>query len=671
MTRRLITAALPYANGPIHIGHLVEYVQADIQARFMRSMGHEVLYVCADDTHGTPIEISAMKQGITPDELVARTWEQHHADFRAFGMSFDVYYTTNSPENRALAGHIYEALKQRGVITRRATEQMYSESLGRFLNDRMIKGTCPFCGAADQYGDVCESCGKTYKPTDLLNPYDAITGETPVLRTTENIYVRLTDFVDLLRAWSADAIPQDGVRNFIETWFTTGLEDWCISRDAPYFGFEIPGEPGKFFYVWLDAPVGYIASTSRWCQDNGQTWEQWWGPDADTHITHVIGKDIVYFHTLFWPAMLHAAGLKMPDHIQVHGMLTLNNEKMSKSRGTLIKARTWLDHLDPEYLRFYYAAKLGDDITDFDLNLNDFHMKVNAELINNLVNLTNRVLKFLESRFAGDPGPLDVDHPLVATVQESVARIQAEYAAWNYRAAVRAITELGSVINTFFQDQAPWALIKDDPEAAHRVCALALHGATAIMAALAPITPELVARFSQCVGVERIGWQHAGTAWRPASVHAQLRLLDRIDPQHVQNILEQSMSEATPTPPATPPHAIEADDFKPEVTYDDFAKLDLRVGVVEEVERVPKADKLLRLTVHCGKRINIFAGVAKAYEDPAVLLGKRVLVLANLQPRKMRFGLSEGMLLAVAGPNDEGLELVNLPPTALGGWSVS
>lgn len=672
MTRHLLTAALPYANGPIHIGHLVEYLQADIYARFMRSIGEDLIYVCADDTHGTPIEISAIKRGITPDELVAQSHEANTRDFERFNLSFDVYYTTNSPENREQAEAVYAKLKQGGHVLRKTTSQMYSETAGRFLADRFVKGTCPKCGAHDQYGDGCEVCGTTYKPTDLIDPYDAISGGRPVERETENIYVRLADFADFLEQWVREGVPQEPVRNFIGTWLEGGLEDWCISRDAPYFGFEIPGEPNKFFYVWLDAPIGYIASTRKYCEERSRDFmADYWSVEADAEVTHVIGKDIVYFHTLFWPAMLHAAGLKTPKRVQVHGMLTLNGEKMSKSRGTLIKASTYLDHLDPEYLRFYYATKLSSGIDDFDLNLEDLSTKVNAELVNNVVNYTNRVVKFLESRFDGDPGTFDHDEALVAEIATTVEAVKAAYAEWNNRTAMRLIGELGGKVNTFFQESAPWAVFKEDPERAHAICALGLHAATALMASLIPVTPSLCARFAEAIGVDELGWSHASADWRPEKVSAPARFLERVDPDKVTAMFEQSVEEAKALAAGSRDDVIAVDGFADEITFDDFAKLDLRVGVVDSAEFVKGAKKLLEIKVNCGKPITVFAGVRSAYDDPSVLVGKRVIVVANLKPRKMRFGVSEGMLLAASGPDDEGLQLAILDDGLKGGWQVS
>jgi len=674
MTRHLITAALPYANGPIHIGHLVEYVQTDIMVRHLRQEGETVLFVCADDTHGTPIELNARKQGITPEELVARSYEQHAADFAAFHVSFDEFYTTNSPENEALAGRIWCALRDGGFVERRTSQQFYSENLGRFLPDRMVRGTCPKCGATDQYGDACEVCRSTYEPTDLIDPVDAIEGGTPVLRDTEQLYVRLADFVETIEGWMPDGIGQEAVRNFVKAWIEKGLEPWCVSRDAPYFGFEIPGEPGKFFYVWMDAPVGYIAATQKWCDDHGESLDDWWGPDADTRVTHVIGKDIVYFHTLFWPAMLHAAGFRKPSDVHVHGFLTVEGAKMSKSRGTFVRASTWREHVDADYLRFYYAAKLSDGIDDIDLNLQDFVDRVNADLVNNAVNLCSRVTKFIERRFDGQLAPIDPDHELCGTIAEGLQASRDAFGRWDYRGAIRAIAETGDAVNRFFQDQEPWKVIKDDPEAAKVICSYAFHGAVALMTALQPVVPATVGRFSAALGLDALTWDHAKATWQPASVQGPEMLLERLDLKKVEAIIEAEKAAAEEAAlaltAASADDVVEVGTFKDVIEFGDFSKIDLRVGVVEDAKEVEGAKKLLQLTVHCGRRINIFAGVRSAYPDPSVLVGKRVIVVANLAPRKMRFGVSEGMLLATSAEDGEGLQLAILDDATKGGWTV-
>lgn len=666
--RILLTSALPYANGSIHLGHLVEYLQTDFFARFHRMIGTDIVYVCADDTHGTAIELKAAAREITPQTLIDEVWESHTADFRAFGIQFDEYYTTHSPENEALAGMIYQRLDEAGHVTRRTTQQFYSEAMGRFLSDRMVKGRCPNaeCGAEDQYGDVCEVCGKTYEPTDLIEPFDVHTGQPPVLRDTENLYVTLREFADFLREWSQEGIAQPAVRNFVAEWLDGGLEDWCISRAAPYFGFPIPGETDKYFYVWLDAPVGYIASTKHYADARGLDWLDWWAADSDAEVIHVIGKDIIYFHTLFWPAMLKAAGLKTPSRVQVHGMLTVNGRKMSKSRGTFIQASTYLEHLDPEYLRFYYASKLSNGVDDLDLSFEDFVNRVNADLLNKIVNLASRTVKFITKFFDGEVAAFDpAEFPVVDAVQQHLDRAKDAYEGWEFRDAVREIVDASVALNEFYQGAEPWALRKSDEARARQVCAAALHGTTAIMHALAPVTPKLVQRYAACLGLDGLTREHSAADWRPAKVVApEEHLLTRVEAKDIEALVEASVVDETPE------YALDVSDFGDEISFDDFAKIDLRVGVVEAASTVEKADKLLQLTVHCGKRINVFAGVRSAYPDPSALVGRRVIVVANLKPRKMRFGLSEGMLLAMSGPDDDGLQLVNPDASAKGGWTV-
>lgn len=667
MPKYLLTSALPYANGSIHLGHLVEHTQTDIYARFLRSLGEDVLYVCADDTHGTGTELNARKEGIAPEQLVERCYKEHVKDFSEFHMSFDFYYTTNSPENRELAEFIYRNLGDGGHVVRKKSMQMYSENLGRFLPDRWVKGTCPKCKAPDQYGDVCEVCRTTYEPTDLIDPMDAIEGKTPVVKETEQLYVRLSHFTDFLKQWLKHGTNQSAIQNYVSTWLEEGLDDWCISRDAPYFGFEIPGEPGKYFYVWLDAPVGYIASTKRYCDLNDLDWLSYWGDDADCRLIHVIGKDIVYFHTLFWPAMLQAAGFKTPDHVHVHGFLTVNGAKMSKSRGTFIKASTYLAHLDPDYLRFYFAAKQSASVDDIDLNFEDFVARVNADLVNNVVNLCNRVGKFIASRFDGQVGQFDpATTPLSKDISTGLEEAREAFLRWDYSQALRHIAEVGDRVNTFIQSSEPWKVIKEEPERASEICAIGLHGAIALMAALAPVTPGLADRFAQSIGLEHLTWEHTSPSFLPERIDPPKTLLDRIDEKALEAMVQQSKQETQPART----DVVEVETFKPEITFDDFSKLDLRVGVVEEATLVDGADKLLKLSVHCGRPVQVFAGIRESYPDPSVLVGKRVVIVANLKPRKMRFGTSEGMLLAASADDGEGLMVVHPDEAALGGWSI-
>jgi len=542
-TKYLLTAALPYANGSIHLGHLLEHVQADIYVRALRARGDDAIFLCADDTHGTPIELNARQQGITPEALIERSYEEHARDFVDFSVDFDLYYTTNSPENQALAELIFERLRDGGHIERKTTLQFYSENLGRFLPDRMVRGTCPRCGATEQYGDACEVCRSTYDPSELIDPIDAIEGATPVLRESEQLYVRLADFTDVLTEWASHGIHQEGVQNFVSSWMDRGLDSWCISRDAPYFGFPIPGEPGKYFYVWLDAPVGYISTTQKYLAERGEDWRTYWAPDADAYIIHIIGKDIVYFHTLFWPAMLHAASLKKPDRVQVHGFLTVNGTKMSKSRGTFIRARTYLDHLDPDYLRFYYASRLGPGMDDLDLSVSDFVARVNSDLINNPVNLCSRVTKLLTKRFEGKPVPFDpADFPVCAQVAERLADVVPSLIAWDYRAAIRAIAEAGDIANLYLQEAAPWKVVNDDADAAQRICSVGLHLSVLLMHALHPIVPRTSARFAAALGLDVLTDAHCSPSWQPEEV-AAATLLARLDVSTFEAIIEASRAE--------------------------------------------------------------------------------------------------------------------------------
>ena len=670
MARHLLTAALPYANGSIHIGHVVEYVLADIRARFLRLMGEDVLFVCADDTHGTPIEMNARKQGITPEELVGRSWHEHVADMNTFEVSFDEFYTTNSPENQEFANTIYLALRDQGLTHKKVSRQFYSQSLGRFLPDRMVKGTCPVCGAADQYGDACEVCKSTYEPEQLINPVDAIEGGTPELRDTEQIYVRLPELREFLQDWVIRGIPQDSVRNFVQAWLDGGLNDWCISREAPYFGFEIPGEPGKYFYVWLDAPIGYMAATRHWCDRNGVDWRSYWGPDSDAVITHVIGKDIVYFHTLFWPAMLHTAGFRVPDEVRAHGFLTVDGAKMSKSRGTFIKASTAARHVDPEHLRFYFAGKISNGIEDLDLNFEDFVSRVNSDLVNNIVNLCSRVTKMIDKRFGGEVVAFDPhDFELCGQIDLGMSAARGMYQQWDFRGAVRRLAEVGDAVNLFLQESEPWRLVETDRARALTLLSVALHGATAIMTALSPVTPRIARTYAACIGVEKLEWTHTSPRFVPTRVQAPDVFISRIDPDSIKAMIEETRAENTPPTPARM-DIVEVQEFKPVIEFDDFARVDLRVGVVLSAEAVEGADKLLKLQVHCGKSITVFAGIRKAYPDPSVLVGRHVLVVANLKPRKMKFGTSEGMLLATSAEDDTGLQLAIVSDETRGGWTV-
>jgi len=675
--RVLVTAALPYANGSIHIGHLVEYVMTDIYVRSLRLAGKEAFWICADDTHGTPIELNARKAGVTPEEFVARFATEHGEDFSAFEVDFDHFGSTNSETNRTWVHEIYGKLKDGGHVSKRVIEQLYDEQADRFLPDRFVKGTCPKCDTPDQYGDACESCGSTYGPTDLKDPVSAISGTKPVLKETEHLYVKLANFAEMLTGWTtAEGHLQNETSKFCQTWLDGGLEDWCISRDAPYFGFEVPDQPGKFFYVWIDAPVGYISSTDEYGKKIGkpeladQIWRQ-----GDADIVHIIGKDIVYFHTLFWPAMLEAAGLNKPSRVQVHGMLTVDGVKMSKSRGTFVNAKTFREHLSPSYLRYYYGAKLGPRIDDIDLALDELVNRVNAELVNTLANLVARGVPFLATKLDGNYGVLpegaEAHKELIAS---KVAEAKAAYAAFDPAGAIRAAVEIANLGNKLFQDGQPWKAIKDDPEGTKNLITLCLNIARAAWVVASPAVPSLAEKVYGMLGLEG-----APKSFDEAlafdlierKVGEPGRIIDRITRKQVDKIINASKQGGDAKKPEAKAKKKEAPPAPPkEIGIEDFLKVDLRVGLIKEASHVEGAKKLLRLTVDVGeeKPRNIFAGIRSAYE-PEQLVGRRVVVVANLAPRKMKFGVSEGMCLA-AGPGGKDIWLLDVPEGAPPGAEV-
>ncbi len=665
--RTIVTAALPYANGSIHIGHLVEYTMTDVYVRALRLSGEDAYYICADDTHGTPIELNARKAGVTPEAFVARFAEEHVRDLEAFGIEFASFYSTNAPENKKWAEEIYGKLKDGGYVEKRTLKQLYDEEAKRFLPDRFVKGTCPNCKTPDQYGDVCESCKKTYDPTELIDPYSVITKTTPVLKDSEHLFVSLAKFEDFLRTWSStEGRLQPDVKKFIDTWLEGGLADWCISRDAPYFGFEIPGEPGKYFYVWLDAPVGYISSTENWAKNSGQpaAVDEVWR-EKKGRVVHVIGKDIIYFHTLFWPAMLQAAGLKTPDQVHVHGMLMVDGVKMSKSRGTFINAATYLEHLDAIYLRYYFASKIGASTDDIDLNLEEFVNRVNAELVNTLANLVSRGASFLVNKLGGNYGKLPADAgPHVEEVKRLLGEAEAAYKAFDLARGVRAGVEIAVLGNKLFQDGAPWKLIKEDEAKTLELVTLCLNIARAATVAVAPAVPMFADKVYGVLGLEGAPKSFAeGASFDLVERAAGTpeRLVDRIDLKTVNKIVEASKVEEAPKGPVLR-EGVEP--IAEQITIDDFMKIDLRVGLVQNAEHVEGAKKLLRLTIDVGedRPRNVFAGIREAYE-PEELIGKKVAVVANLAPRKMKFGMSEGMVIA-AGPGKKEIWVLNVPDDA-------
>lgn len=646
MSCMLVTSALPYANGDIHIGHLVEYIMTDIFVRAMRLAGEDAIYMCASDSHGTPIEVNARKKGMTPEEMVAEYNRRHFEDFTAFQIHFDRYYTTHSEETRVHAERIFARLQQAGFIYKKDVEQYYCEHDGRFLPDRFVKGMCPRCGAPDQYGDSCEKCGATYEPTDLKDPFCVLCHELPQRCSSTHYFVDLEKARPAIAQW----VAQDGhlhpeMRTWLEANFLKNeLRPWDISRDAPYFGFRIPGESEKYFYVWMDAPVGYIGTTQKYCEEVGRDFAKYWEHGAACRIVHVIGKDITYFHTLFWPAMLYYGGYNLPSRVQIHGFLTVNGEKMSKSRGTSVTARTYLQHLDPQYLRFYYASKLGPGPDDLDLNLEEFVLRVNAELVNKVANLASRSISLLSKRLEGRTGVLD-EHAreMCEDARAKVPIIIELYRTFEFAKAVREICALAEAANKYLQDAEPFKLVASDPEHARAILSTALAFVKSLAILLGPVLPLMKERVEAMFGAI-VPWTFADATFdlAPQTVGAFERLIDRVDAVAVQAMVEETRAQFAPEP--TP--AEKVPEWKPIVEIDDFGKLDLRVATVLHANKVEGSDKLIRVEVDLGReKRTIFAGLAQ-HVDCASLVGRQVVVLANLKPRKMRFGISEGMILA-------------------------
>ena len=671
----LVTSALPYANGSIHLGHLVEYVQTDIWVRFQKMRGHDCRYLCADDTHGTAIMLRAEKEGITPETLIQRVWEEHTRDFAGFHIGFDHYYSTHSDENRALASKIYLALKDAGLIEIKTIAQLYDPVKNLFLPDRFIKGECPKCGAADQYGDNCEVCGATYSPTELKNPVSAVSGATPVHKDSEHHFFKLGDCEAFLREWTRSGALQDEAANKMQEWFASGLSNWDISRDAPYFGFEIPGAPGKYFYVWLDAPVGYMASFAKYAADNGLDFDAWWGQDAKTELVHFIGKDILYFHALFWPAMLKYSGHRLPTAVYAHGFLTVNGQKMSKSRGTFITAQSYLDTgLNPEWLRYYFAAKLSDDMSDIDLNLEDFAARVNSDLVGKFVNIASRSAGFITKRFDGRLAACPAN-PAIQALQDKAAEIAGYFDGREYSKAVREIMALADIANQYVNDEKPWEIARQAGQEArlHEVCTVALNLFRLLALYLKPVLPKLTEAVESFLNIPPLAWGDsanllpAGHAIQPYS-----HLMTRVDMKQIEALVEAN-KQSLETPPAPARHAeaqvhqenkavTEENAF---INIDDFGKIDLRIARIANAEQVEGADKLLKLTLDLGPlgTRQVFAGIKSAYA-PEALVGRLTVMVANLAPRKMKFGMSEGMVLAASDPEGQTAGLFILSPDA-------
>jgi len=663
--RILVTSALPYANGPLHLGHMLEQVQTDIWVRFQRSRGHECYYICADDAHGTAIMLTAEKLGITPEDQIDRVRLEHEGDSAAFGISFDNFYSTHSEETRRWSETIYERLKEAGFISARDITQAFDPEKGLFLADRFIKGTCPNCRTPDQYGDNCEACGATYTPAELIDPVSALSGATPVERESRHLFFRLPLLRDLLRDWIASGTLQDSVANKLREWTDSELQEWDISRDAPYFGFAIPGEQDKYFYVWLDAPIGYIGSFENFCAREGVDFNAFWMPGGETELYHFIGKDIINFHGLFWPAMLHSAGLRTPTAVYVHGFLTVDGTKMSKSRGTFINARHYLDHLDAEHLRYYFAAKLGGGVDDIDLNLEDFVQRVNADVVGKVVNIASRCSGFLRKGFQNRTSAVQDNDALIEACLAEREAIAAAFEAREYGRAIRRIMELADRVNQYIDANKPWQMAKD-PTQAPRVQAVCTTGVDAfriLMIYLAPVLPAMAERAAAYLRCD-LRWPDLDGSLLDHELGVFEPLMQRIDGKAVRRMVE-SNREAAPAPGADAASASKkgaaataAPNDEAPLDIREFQRVDLRVARIDRAEAVDGADRLLALTLDVGDlgTRQVFSGIRGAYA-PAELEGRLTVLVANLAPRKMRFGVSEGMVLA-AGEGDEGVYLL-------------
>lgn len=663
MTRKiLVTSALPYANGSIHLGHMVEHIQTDVWVRFQKLRGHECYYCCADDTHGTPVMLAAQKQGIAPEDMIAKVREEHLADFTGFGIGYDNYYSTHSPENKQFSQDIYRALKANGKIESRVIEQLFDPEKQMFLPDRFVKGECPKCHAQDQYGDNCEVCGTTYSPTELINPYSAVSGAKPELRESEHFFFKLGECADFLKAWTSGNNPHDGkphlqpeALNKMKEWLGEGeettLSDWDISRDAPYFGFEIPDAPGKYFYVWLDAPVGYMASFKNLCDRIGIDFDEYFKADSQTEMYHFIGKDILYFHALFWPAMLHFSGHRAPTGVYAHGFLTVDGQKMSKSRGTFITAKSYLEQgLNPEWMRYYIAAKLNSKIEDIDLNLQDFISRVNSDLVGKYVNIAARASGFIAKRFEGRLKDVSGSALLAKLTAQSEAIAEC-YESREYAKALRDIMALADIVNEYVDANKPWELAKQEgqDERLHEVCSELINAFTMLTAYLAPVLPKVAENAAKFLNLEAITWANTRETLGEHAINKYEHLMQRVEQKQVDDLIEANkQSIAAAAAPAAEESKYEK--VAEQASFDDFMKIDMRVAKVLNCEAVEGSTKLLKFDLDFGfeKRI-IFSGIAASYPNPAELNGRMVIAVANFAPRKMaKFGVSEGMILSAA-----------------------
>ncbi len=674
----LVTSALPYANGPIHLGHMLEYVQSDIWVRFLKLEGHNCYYVCADDAHGTAIMLHAEALNTSPETLIADVKREHETDFKDFLIHFDQYHSTHSDENQYFATLIYERNRDNGHIFTKSVTQLYDPEKQMFLADRYVKGDCPKCGASDQYGDNCEICGATYLPNDLKNPKSSVSGATPISKASEQLFFDISRFQPMLEHWLNSDALQPEVANKLKEWLRTGLKPWDISRQAPYFGFEVPDKPGTYFYVWLDAPVGYIASFKRLCQQNPNiNFDAYWSSNTDTksyELYHFIGKDIVNFHGLFWPAMLSGAEFRLPTALFAHGFVTVNGKKMSKSRGTFIKARTYLNHLAPEYLRYYFAAKLTDGVDDIDLNLEDFAIRVNSDLVGKYINIASRCAGFISKHFKGYLAK-EINQPqLLATLEQAAKPITQYYKQREFAKAIRDIMALADHVNQYIDQQAPWQLIKSEEtkNSVQGICTTGLNAFKLLTLYLKPVLPKTAAAVEDFLNCDELNWENYNILLLNHKINRFKPLIQRIDPKKIEAIVDESKSTANIKSKSKPleNNASLDQPICPNIEYDTFAQVDLRVVKIIKANTIAGADKLLELTLDLGDKTTrrVFAGIKKAYQ-PEQLEGKLTVMVANLKPRKMKFGLSEGMVLA-AGPGGEEIFLLSLDSGAKPGMRI-
>jgi len=678
--RILVTSALPYANGPIHLGHVLEAVQTDIWVRFQKMRGEDCVYVCADDAHGTAIMLRAENEGITPEQLIDRVRAEHRADYDGFLIGFDNYHSTHSPENRQYSESIYKALRANDRIAARTIKQLFDPEKELFLADRFVKGTCPKCRTPDQYGDNCEACGATYVPAELVDPYSTLSGATPVERESEHYFFRLPEFTDMLKTWTRSGALQAQVANKLSEWLDSGLQEWDISRDAPYFGFEIPDAPGKYFYVWLDAPIGYMASFQNLCDRSDYKFDDYWKPGSDTELYHFIGKDIINFHALFWPAMLSDAGYRTPSAVFAHGFMTVNGKKMSKSRGTFINAGTYLAHLDPEYLRYFLASRLGAGVDDLDLSFEEFSQKVNADLVGKVVNIASRCAGFIVRGFDGQLSAQPSNPALLAECQAAASDIASAFEQREYSKAIRQIMALADKGNQYIAEQQPWTLAKQNPQdpAVQAICSTGINIFRLLMIFLKPVLPAMAIKAENFLNVDALGWSDVDSLLLGHNINAFAPMMTRVEPARVEALLSASQAEASQAAgssatkgspePINSPELIESpvskDPIADEIEFPDFIKVDLRVALIADAAYVEGADKLLQLTLDLGLgadgepfQLNVFSGIRSAYK-PDDLKGRLTVVVANLKPRKMKFGLSQGMVLA-AGPGGSDIWLLS------------